>query len=253
MVKKRTKAGRAALIASLRRQTGSEAEPTTSSRLRLGCKAVDDCLKSGLAVGALHEVEAADHRANPAALGFLLVLAHLAGAARCGPLIWPIERKQAAFGRPYGPGLKHFGLDPGRIVFLRCQHGTDALWAMEEGLRIGGIAAVVGTRPMHMDLTASRRLQLAAEATATPVFLLRTHEDQAASVAVTRWRVAPYSAVRDRHGFFSAPRWQVALDRVRGGRTGDWIMEWDHEALCLRLPAGLGSGALQESDSRSAA
>ncbi len=194
---------------------------------------------------------AADHRASPAAWGFLLALARM--AARGRPIVWPLGKRAGEFGAPYGPGLKHFGLDPADIVFLRCRSREDALWAMEESLRIGGIGAVVGQRVAGMDLTASRRLQLAAEQSATPIFLLRTYKDTAHSAGTTRWRVKPHKAASDGFGFLSHPRWHVTLERVRGGRTGDWVVEWNHDALCLRLPARLGGGALPAAGARSAA
>ena len=249
----RDQAERKIRLEAARRQIGRLVEPSAMARLPLGCEAIDGCLKGGLVIGALHEVTAADHRATPAAWGFLLTLAGIATATRGGTIVWPLGKRAGEFGAPYGPGLKHLGFDPASILFIRCNTREDVLWAMEEALRIGGIGAVVGTRPKRTDLTASRRLQLAAEASATPIFLLRTYRDDAPSAAATRWRVRPYRAMRDRFGFFSNPRWHVALDRVRGGRTGEWVVEWNHDALCLRLPAGLGSGALPADRARSAA
>lgn len=240
-----------ARIEAARRQIGHLVEPDVAPRLRLGAGEIEACLKGGLKAGALHEVAAADHRALPAAQGFLLALARMAAGPRV--IAWVQERRGGEFGVPYAPGLKHFGLDPARLLFIRCKSREEALWAMEESLRIGGIGAVVGMRTARLDLTASRRLQLAAEAAGLPIFLLRTHKDAAHSAGTTRWRVAPYKAARDGFGFFAQPRWHVALERVRGGRTGDWVVEWNHDALCLRLPAGLGGGALSQERARSAA
>lgn len=248
-----TQAQRKARLEAARRQIGQLVESSAGPRLPLGCAEIDASLKGGLVAGALHEVAAADHRATPAAWGFLLALVRIAIAARGGTVMWPLGRRAGEFGAPYGPGLKHFGLDPESVLFIRCKTREDALWTMEEALRIGGIGAVVGVRAPRMDLTASRRLQLAAEASATPIFLLRTYKDGAASAAATRWRVRPHRAARDGFGFLSAPRWHVALERVRGGRTGEWVVEWNHDALCLRLPAGLRGGALPADGARSAA
>lgn len=139
------------------------------------------------------------------------------------------------FGLPYAAGLKRFGFNPGRFVFARCGQAKDALWVMEEALRLGGIAAVIAERPPRLDLTMSRRLQLAAEATATPLFLLCSHRDGGVSAARTSWRVAPLPASRDAFGLTAAPRWRVALERAQGGRPGEWILEWNNgtRALCL--------------------
>jgi protein ImuA len=186
----------------------------------------------------LHEVTAADHRSIPAALGFLLALTAVIKQAR-GALLWPTAKQANIFGLPYAPGLKFFGLEPARFVFVRCAKACDCLWVMEEGLRLGGIAAVIGARAKTMDLTASRRLQLAAEQANTPVFLLRNYNDHAPSAAVTRWRVCPAPSARDQFGFTKNARFRVALDYARGGKTGEWAMEWDHDALSLRLSSAL--------------
>lgn len=244
------RAEKRARLEAVRRQIAHLVAPEKSPPLTLGVPEIEAALKGGLQRGALHEVAAADHRALPAALGFLLALARIAAGTR--PLVWPVER-HAEFGAPYGPGLKAFGLDPTRILFVRCKRREEALWVMEEALRIGGIGAVAGTRPARMDLTASRRLQLAAEAAATPIFLLRTYKDDAHSAAATRWRVSPARAASDGFGFFAGPRWHVTLERVRGGKTGEWVVEWNHDALCLRIPAGLRGGALPAARARSAA
>ena len=215
---------------------------------------VDGCLTGGLARGALHEIAAADHRSTPAALGFLLALSspvYRGGVEskgrRRGPLLWPFVKTTQTFGAPYAPGLKFFGFDPSCFVFVRCANAHECLWAMEEGLRLGGIAAVIGVRAKAMDLTASRRLQLAAEQANTPVFLLRRYNDNAPSAAVTRWRVSPAPSARDQFGFYKNPRFRVALEYARGGKTGEWVMEWDHDAFSLRLSSALDDRTAGES------
>jgi protein ImuA len=250
MAETQKKQDRRALIAAARRQIGAFEAPARA-RLKLGAEEIEACLKGGLETSALHEVAAADHRALPAAQGFLLSLARI--AAPKGVIVWPMERRAGEFGAPYAPGLKAFGLDPAAILFIRCRTREETLWTMEEALRIGGIGAVVGTRPPRMDLTASRRLQLAAETSGTPIFLLRTYKDDEHSAAATRWRVKPMRAAKDGHGFLSSPRWHVTLERTRGGRTGEWVVEFNHDALCLRIPAGLRGGALPAARTRSAA
>jgi len=245
------------------------AEETTS----LGISEIDARLNGGLLRGALHEIAAADHRSQPAALGFLLALTQTARKIREGQkqlqtvdrqtlslesqpgepgrhsrgiLLWPFAKHPNAFGFLYPPGLKFFGLDPSRLLFIRCATDRECLWAMEEGLRIGGVAAVIGARPKAMDLTASRRLQLAAEQANTPVFLLRNYSDGAQSAAVTRWRISPAPSAHDEFGFFAYARWRVALEYARGGKTGEWVMEWNHDALSLRLSSALGDRAAGE-------
>lgn len=215
----------------------------------LGLPGIDARLPGrGLQPG-LHEIAGLDYRSLPAAWGFLLALVRTVAAARRGLVFWPLLKSQAQdFGLPYGPGLKRFGFDPGRFLFARALNPRDALWAMEEALRLGGLAAVMGARE-RMDLTMSRRLQLAAESSGTPIFLLRGKDDENLSAARTRWRVAPCPASRDRFGLMEHARWRVTLERARGP-GGEWIMEWDHAAFSLRLSSAMADRTVRAGEEK---
>lgn len=153
-----------------------------------------------LAKGALHEVRGGSHPDRTAALGFLMALiARLQGARDeaghldARPLLWCEQISGTLdFGPLYGPGLASFGLDPARFVVARAKTTAELLWAMEEGVRCGALSSVVGCfgPKAQMDLTASRRLQLAAERTGTTVFLNRQPSDSLATVARSRWVIA---------------------------------------------------------------
>jgi protein ImuA len=97
------------------------------------------------------------------------------------------------------------------------------------------VAAVMGLVDRPLDLTMSRRLNLAAAGAGTPLFLLRPSEATGASAATTRWRVAAAPSGRDRFGAVAGWRWHVALERCRNGRPGQWTVEWDHVAYRFRL------------------
>ena len=74
---------------------------------------------------------------------------------------------------PYAPALADAGLDPAHMLVIRPRAGVDRLWAMEQALRSGACAVVLGwAGPAHD--AALRRLKLAAEEGATPAFLLRS-------------------------------------------------------------------------------
>jgi hypothetical protein len=73
---------------------------------------------------------------------------------------------------PYAPALADAGLDPSHMLVIRPRAGLDRLWAMEQALRSGACAAVLGWTGEASD-TALRRLKLAAEEGRTPAFLLR--------------------------------------------------------------------------------
>jgi protein ImuA len=150
------------------------------------------------------------------------------------------------YGRPYGHGLKALGLSPRRLILAETAHRRDTLWAMEEALHVRAVAAVAGFID-QLDLKTSQRLQLAAADCGMPLFLLRPAELLEASAAATRWRVGAAAAARDRFGLFARARWRLALERCRNGRTGEWVVEYDHVAHRFSLAAALADPAVSRS------
>lgn len=235
----------AALRTRIRRIEGAGGEGGRT--LPFGVEAVDGHLPDGgLPLGCLHAVAAAEPGAGT---GFAAaLLARLATSKT--PALWILRGRDL-----YAPGLAAYGLTPDRLVAVRAVRAVDALWAMEEALRCSALSAVLGELE-GVDLTASRRLQLAAESSGVTGFLLdsgaaasggrnwrtggRRMEGQRAeglSAAVTRWRLdavpsldeeedaAPYPAGGPPG--LGMPRWSVALERCRGGRPGHWTLAWD--------------------------
>ncbi len=86
---------------------------------------------------------------------------------------------------PYAPALADAGLDPARMLVIRPRAGQDRLWAMEQALRSGACAAVLGWTGQACD-PSLRRLKLAAEEGRTPAFLLRSaaHRDDGSPAAL---------------------------------------------------------------------
>lgn len=86
---------------------------------------------------------------------------------------------------PYAPALADAGLDPARMLVVRPRAGVDRLWAMEQALRSGACAAVLGWAGEARD-PMLRRLKLAAEEGDTPAFLLRpaAHRDESSPAAL---------------------------------------------------------------------
>ena len=138
------------------------------------------------------------------------------------------------------PPLAAF-VDPARVILACCRRVEDALWTMEEGLRCGALAAVVGEID-RVELAATRRLQLAAEKSGVPALLLRVadRKNAAISAAVTRWRVtsAPSRSRLDADGQslddIGGLRWRLDLLRNRFGdpartETPSWLVEWTNE------------------------
>jgi protein ImuA len=181
-----------ALLASLRARIariGGAGVERMWETLPLGVAAIDAVLPGGgLPRGCLHEIVAAD--AGGAAAAFAAVL--LAGLAGDGGNVVWCRRDPGRHGASlYGPGLAAFGLDLHRLLVVRAHRDMDVLWAMEEGLRGGTVAAVLGEGAAAPPI-AMRRLQLAAETGGTTGLLLRSFGAPAASAALatTRWRVA---------------------------------------------------------------
>jgi protein ImuA len=219
-----------AVLESLRRRIrgleGAFCRGEDGGILGLGAPALDEALPwGGLPRAALHEVLAAD---GGAAAGFCAgLLSRLAGGT--GTVLWC----RYGYGRRlYGPGLAAFGLDPARLIVVRGRNATDVLWVMEEALRSGALAGVLGEAE-GLSVTAARRLQLAAEGNATAALLLRVGDDGGASPAVTRWRVAaaPGGRAEGRPGV-GRPRWRVDLLKCRNtagaaaGGSRSWLVEW---------------------------
>jgi protein ImuA len=197
--------------------------------LPFGVAAIDRVLPdSGLARGALHEILGAGGDEEDGALAAAFAAGILGRLAGDGTVLWCLPRPDL-----YGHGLAAHGLDPAHIVLIRAPRDGEILWAMEEGLRTPGIAAVVG-EVGTLAAVASRRLQLAAERSGITAFLLRRWRDsgQAArernlpNAAVTRWRIAalPSQPLRGAPGV-GRPRWRVELLRCRGGEPACWEVE----------------------------
>ena len=201
-----------ARLAAFENRPGSKAK----AALSFGINAIDSALPGGgLARAALHEIAGAAN--DGAAVGFAAAL--LARLAADGPVLWIARRPDLS-----AAGLAALGLEPARLLLVHAARRNDALWAFEEALRNPALAAVVGEIDA-VDLTQSRRLQLAAEAGGTTALLLRpageikTGEVVAASAARTRWQVAAEPAKGS-----GELRWRVTLARAQGGKPAAWSL-----------------------------
>jgi protein ImuA len=211
--------------------------------IRFGIAALDRHLPDGgLAIGALHEAAGTGPDTEHATAAALFAAGAL-GRLR-GPVLWALTR-----GDLFAPALAGVGLHPDRLILANA--GKQVLSVMEEGLRHRGLAGVVGEVEGGLTLTASRRLQLAAEASGVTAIVLRRsrrHDDPARAepnAAVTRWRVTalpsapPLPQAPDTPGLGRA-RWRLELLRCRGGEPATWIVEacdaTGHLALVAELP-----------------
>lgn len=210
--------------------------------LPFGVEAVDSQLADGgLRLDALHEVapSGTDMAEDCAATLFLAGIA----ARAWGPVLWVVRRRDL-----FAPGLSQVGLDHQRLIYAEARDDAELLAVMEEGLRHRGLGAVIG-EAKRADMTATRRLQLAAEGGRTIALLMKRHAREDSdpigmpSAAVTRWRIgcAP-SAPLPVEGIGRA-RWRVALVRQKGGEGFEQLLEACDATGRLALPAALGNRA----------
>jgi len=217
---------------------------TTSQALPIGLEPIDRALPAGgLALGALHEAMGPDHEQAAAATLFVAgLLTRLPG-----PVLWVLRQADL-----FAPGLADVGLTPDRVIFAEA--GKDVLPAMEEGLRHGGLASVVGEVAGRLSLVASRRLQLAAEQTGVLAIVLRRGRgaEGASSTeptaAMTRWLVTPLPSPPVLEHAPTTPglgraHWRLDLLRCRGGEPGSWIVEACDATGCLALVPAFRDGS----------
>ena len=218
-------------------QTGGRAD---SESLPFGDPRVDDCLPGGgLPLGRWHELVGdgmeAETSAAPAAFTALMA----APLALRGQALWVVRRDDL-----WAPGLAGLGFPPERLIQVCARDEAETLSVMEDALATVGICAVIG-EVEAVDLTAGRRLQLACEKRRSTGFVIRrrpyggaSSKEATGSAAATRWRVAssPSEPAPGEFGLGN-PRFEVRLERCRGGRTGAWIFE-AQDAYCWPAYSG---------------
>jgi protein ImuA len=197
--------------------------------------------RDGLAAGVLHEVMAAAYSDRPSAFGFACALMVRALRDRPGPAMLVMSAPALSdHGRPHAHGLRQLGIDLQRLVLIETRNDKDAHWALEETLRSQArpaivVAAVGGA----LDLTVSRRLNLAAAAHGTAMVVVRASNASGTTAAATRWRISSMAASADRFGVPGKNTWHARLERCRNGRPGEWLIEWTDVPHCFRLAQSL--------------
>lgn len=237
------------LVGALRAQVAriENAGARSLAVLPFGVAALDRGLPGGgLALGALHEISGGGAAAADAAAATLFA----AGiAARTGgALLWCVERSEL-----FAPGLAQAGLAAARLIQVEAGAGQAVLAAMEEGLRHGGLGAVVG-EVAQLPLVAARRLHLAARASGTPCLALRLRPQATSTVepsaAMTRWRITALPSTPLPVAGVGRPRWRVELWRVRGGGGLDLELEGCDDTGHLAVPAAVANRAVAAAGGR---
>lgn len=203
----------------------------------------------GLALGCLHEVAGGGNGAVDGAAASCFA----AGiAARLpGQVLWCVTQADL-----FAPGHEQAGLGPDRVIHVEAGDDVSVLACMEEGLRHGGLGAVVA-EVARLSMTASRRLHLAAKGSGTTGIALRRWRRQAnaadfgqPTAAMTRWRVSVLPAAPLPVPGVGRARWLVELIRARAGESFDLELEGCDETGRLGLPAALAGGSAQASGRR---
>lgn len=237
-----------ATIARLERGKRTKRADAAAAALSFGVDAIDAHLPdAGLAPG-LHEIAGRGRDLQAATTPALLAGALFAHGPRVRtPVLWVVERRDL-----FMPGLTATGLHANRVLMVEA--GRDALAVAEEAARTRGLAGVVVEWGGRLGLTASRRLQLAAEEGGLPVIAIRrphvacapgaVSPVDAPNAALTRWRIAtlpsrPVDPIDTGPFTLTLGRalWRLELVRARGAEPASWIVEAFDETGRLALPA----------------
>ena len=165
------------------------------------------------------------------------------------------------------PSLLQMGCAPERCVVVRPELApprraarkgaprapwADLCWVLEQALRSGQAGAVLAWLPAHLPQEALRRLQLAAQAQAGPVFLLRPESDAAqASPAPLRLRlqaagpdVLALTGLKRRGPSWTSPL-LLALQPALSVRGQAVAQAWAADAAMMQADAGLSARGMR--------
>jgi protein ImuA len=227
--------------------------PPTRALLTLGVEATDARLGGGLARGALHEFYAAAAEDSSAAAAFALALA-MRGMLRGKPVVWVREKQcTARAGHLYAAGFVELGFDPGDLVLVDAPDTRAVLRAGADIVKCGDVGAVViepwGKAPL-LDLTASRRLSMAAAMSGVLTLMLRADAEPMPSAAQTRWQVASAPSSSLAANAPGNPAFDITLLRHRGGIAGfETRLEWNRDAKSFApISGGVSADAVVRAD-----
>lgn len=237
-------------MAALRARIGAieGPRPAESAMFALGATVLDAQLGGGLPKGRLHELFAAEADDRAALAGVALMLAMRAAAGNeNGPLLWLRQDGGVrAAGALYGPGLADLGFDPARLIEVVAPDEPALLRAAGDSVRCPQVAALLiepWKAARGFDLTASRRLAVAAEKSGVTVLLLRAEAEPGPSAAYSRWRVRSRGSEALEAGAPGHPVIEIELLRHRGGLEGlsAWL-EWNRDEYSFRDAPLPGAG-----------
>jgi protein ImuA len=196
--------------------------PTQGKNANFGLGSIEDNFPNQtFPTGAVHELISSSPQEAAATTGFMATLLGRL-MQRGGVSLW-ISQKRTLF----PPALKFFGVDADSVIFIDVKYAKDLLWMTEEALKCQALSAVIAELT-DLDLTASRRLQLAVEQSRVTGLLHRINPRITGNTAsAARWKVTPIASKLDDDmpgiGFFC---WKIQLLKVRNGQAGEWQIQW---------------------------
>ena len=187
-------------------------------------------LNKTLPADALHEVFATKPIDRASGWGFALLLAARLAAGRS---LFFVRQGRRGQGRLYPPGLAELGMDPELCFQLHAPDTLALLRATADIARSGAAGAVLAEiegNPRLFDLTASRRLALAAEKSGTAVLLLRVAAHEEPGAAYSRWGVVSAASTPLLADAPGPPAFAVTLLRHRRMAAGQSArLAWNTE------------------------
>jgi protein ImuA len=168
-----------------------------------------------------------------------------------GPVLWCLRRRDL-----FAPALAGAGLHPDRVIYAEGGDERTVLLCLEEGVRHAGLAGAVG-EVARLSMTASRRLQLAAEASGAIAFVIRrwSRAGEAGAFAqptatTTRWRITAVPSAPLPVPGIGRARWRLELVRARGGDSAVWEVEACDAQGRLALSADLADRSAAATEGR---
>ena len=157
-------------------------------------------------------------------------------------MLWCVTRQDL-----FAPALAQAGLPADRLIYVEAGDEKAVLVCFEEALRHRGLGAAVA-EVSRLSMTASRRLQLAAEDSGTIGLAIRRWRrlDEAAqfgqpTAATTRWRVTALPSTPLPVSGVGRARWRIELIRCRGGEAATFDVEACDAKGRLALPPELAN------------
>lgn len=154
----------------------------------------------------------------------------LQAAALPGVIVWVLPAHA-----PELPML--WGLPQGvaeRLHIVRAKGEVDLLWSVEESLRCTDVAVVLAEPDKPLNLTAGRRLQLAAEA-GRSLGLMLIRQGMGSNATETRWHCAALPSPKPDS---TLQCW--SLNKNKRGTLADWTIGWDGTSPAFHLVSTAG-------------